>query len=197
MVNIMYVRLSNEGAITDITNNKLVNNTVHMGVKYILGKDSVTFSSEKEGMFVERRRRDITLYKAQLEYGKDYMITPLFVDLYNHTHPIVRDLYAYLKRNFNGKFYIEEDNTLVRPFDMVFSSWVDVKFDYKIKVRVNTNIMTAVDNARFREHGLLLKQMNLYNLHQNLNGKSILIDRESLDIMTSINSLYANDTAII
>lgn len=189
----MYIRVCSGGSIIDITNNRLTDNKVYFDVKYILGKDSVVFREEEDGRIsVERRRRDLTLYKTVLDHGKDYMITPLFVEIYKHNHPTIRDLYAYLKRNFNGNFYIEENNNISKPFEVVFSAWVDVKFDYKIKILVNTNRITEDDTYRLRGHISALKDMNLYNLYMNIQGRSIFIDDASLKLMRSIDSLYHN-----
>lgn len=194
----MYVNISEGGIITDITNNKSIDNKIYVGVKYILGRDNIVFSSTGEGiLYVERIRGNKLIYKYEFEEAGDYMITPLFVDKYKSNHPILRDIYAFLKRNFKGKFYLEENNKIDKEYEIIFSSWIDVQFDYKFKISVNTEKITEIDLFIMREQLMTMKEMNLFKLHDNINGKSIFIDDNSIGIMKTINSLFEHDTHTI
>lgn len=187
----MYINISKEGFITDITNNKLANNEIYLGVKYILGKDTVVFTKEGSSIFVERTKgSDRLLYKFEFEEPGDYMVTPLFVDKYKSNHPLLRDVYAFMKRNFKGKFYLEENNNMDKKCEVVFSSWVDVTFDYKFKISINTNIMEEEDAEVLREQLMVMKNINLLKLYNNMNGRSIFIDNKSIELLKSIDSLF-------
>lgn len=191
----MYINISEDGFITDITNNKLTNNEIYLGVKYILGKDSVVFTREDDKVFVLRTKGCArVLYKYEFEEPGDYMITPLFVDKYKSNHPLLRDIYAFMKRNFKGKFYLEENNNLNKKCEVIFSSWIDVNFDYKFKVSINTNIMEEEDAYVLRDQLMVMKNINLLKLYNNLNGKSIFIDNKSIGLLKSIDSLFDQDT---
>lgn len=193
----MYVNITGEGRITDITNNKFQDNEIYLGVKYIIDRDAIVFTAEDGKIYAERSKGGKVIYKYEFEEAGEYMLTPFFVDTYKSNHPAVRDIYAFLKRHFKGKFYLEENNSLTKGYQIVFNSWVDVTFDYKFKVSVNTNIINEEDVYTIREYLLTMKTMDLLKLYNNINGRSIFIDQKSLGIMKSIDSLFTQSVETV
>lgn len=183
----MYVNVTVDGEITDITNTKQEGNVIHVGVKYIVGKDAITFVVEGENLFVERCRSGIRLYRYQFSEPGDYMITPLFVDTYRSVQPLTRELYSYLKKNLRGKFYLEEDDTLESSYEVVFNSWIDRTFYYKYKIRINPQTFSHMDIMLLVYQIEAMEKLDLLAIHNYTKGQSFFVDDNAIKLLVNMN----------
>lgn len=193
----MYIHVTGEGIITDITNSKMTDNVVHVGVKYILGKDHIVFTIEGDSLYVSRYRGAIEIYKYQFIEPGDYMITTLFVEKYNAPHPLMRDVYTYLKSNLKGKFYLEEDEEMAERFIVSFSSWIDRSFCYRYKIKINPRIVTTWDIQELIYLVEHVNDMDLYAIHEAFEGQSFYIDEETIKLLHRVVATQKNQVQTI
>lgn len=179
----MYINID-AGTVTDVTNCVNGGKPLHFGVKYVIGGDFVIFDNVEGNLTVSRFRGELKLYTYRFTSDGDYMITPLFVDNYKKVSNEVKSLYDYLKKHFNN-FYLEEDYTLTKPYEIVYKSWIDIILNHKFSITVNPALLTGVDAGEIKDNLHQMKRFDLLKLHSLIEGQPIFIDREAI---TGINS---------
>lgn len=188
-MNTLYVNVR-DSKVKDITNNTDGVTNIHLGVKYIHGKDNVIFTIDSNGFVVVNRYRGKTkLYSYTFREDGNYMLTPLFVTTYKATTPEYRSVYNFLKKNYNENFHLEVDNSIAIPYQIVFKSWVDVSFNIKFDIKINDKLMDQESMNELKSCMLNMKDINLMELHIKIKGKSIYIDVAAIERLKKLPNL--------
>lgn len=183
----MYITI-NAGSVTDVTNCVSGGKPLHFGVKYIIGGDFVIFDNVDGTVLVSRYRGELKLYTYRFANEGDFMITPLFVDNYKKVSNEVKSLYDYLKKHFNN-FYLEEDYTLSKPYEIVYKSWIDIILNHKFSITVNPDLLTSGDSGEIKDNLYQMKRCDLMKLHSLIQDTPIFIDRDAISGINSATNL--------